>query len=201
MTEKLATLYAPLCRSVPVAEIAFDAGTLEALFVPWDRAVPVVEMTDEGVDKYEEGFRPGAFDRQLEMFPHSVQAVTLLPRHGSTETFGHARELTNTAAGLHGVVSVLPSRRDDVRTMIEDGVDSVSIEFHPLQRSPREERGVRWRSHAYLTGVAMTAVPNYPEARVLAMRDEADAQAAEARRRQDLDDLDDWLETERNRWA
>lgn len=188
--------FAALTRSVPVAEVNLDAdGTLEALFVPWDTPITVFGDVDEP-EPYREGFRRTAFDEQLNRYPETVHEVALRPAHTSTEHFGRTRELRVVEHGLHGVIRVLPSRRADVREMVDEGVDSVSIEFHPLQRGPRISGGVRWRDRAFLTGIVLTSSPAYAEARVLALRS-ADALAEiEAEREQrfadafgDLDEL------------
>ena len=182
----LPTLYPPLVRSMPVADMEFDGSTLEALFVPWDTPTTV---WDDEPEPYEEGFRRGAFDAQIERYPSSVHDVALIPRHGSTEMLGTTRSLTNTDAGLHGVVGVLPSRRADVAAMVEMGVDSVSIEFHPLQRNPRAGL-VRWRDRAFLRAVALVATPAYPDARVLALRAEQTVERERADRLARLAALD-----------
>ena len=186
----------PLHRAMPVSELALDRGVLEAIFVPWDVTSTIYGDEDEP-GPYEEGFRRSAFDMQFEKFPKSIHEVTLLPRHGSTETFGQTKVLRSTDAGLYGAVAVLPSRQADVEQMVEQGIDSVSIEFLPLQRAPRVAGGVRWRTAAYLKAVAMTATPSYVEARVLAVRDEQAALEAEAQRiaerQAKLADLDSYL--------
>ncbi len=171
-----------LTRSVPVVELELNGNELEAILVPWDTATDVADpMPDGTVERYREGFLRTAFDRQLEQLPASVSEVSLIPRHGSTETFGRLRSATVAEKGLHGVVGLLPSRRDDVASMVEGGVDSLSIEFRPLERSTRPASatgGVRWRAHAFLEAVAMTAVPAYVDAKVLAVRDDVTAELA-----------------------
>ncbi len=191
-----------LHRSVAVSEVAFSDGTLEAILVPWDQPTRIVEPTDTGVDDYLEGFRRTAFDRQLESSPKSVREVVLLPRHDSTETFGHARSLSVAEAGLHGVIGVLPTRRADVEQMVEAGIDSVSIEFVPLQRAPRVNGDVRWRTACYLKAVAMTAIPAYAEAKVLALRDAQEEARLAAERDARIAELDDYLnEVKGSKWS
>lgn len=172
--------YDLMTRTMPVADVAVDNGILEALFVPWD--VPTTIYGEEP-EPYQEGFRRTAFDDQLHKFPESVRSVSLMPRHQSTETFGNTREIRATDAGLWGAIRLLPSRVADVRAMVADGIDRVSIEFHPLQSGARPAAdGVRWRDRAYLTGIVLTSIPAYADAGVLAMRERQQAEQAEAER-------------------
>lgn len=174
--------YQTLTRSMPVAEIGLSGNELEAIFVPWNKTTRVFGDPDE-TGPYDEGFRSGAFDVQILRPGFSPATIPLLPRHGSSETFGHTRKLDNAEAGLHGVVAIRPSLRDDVAQMVEDGIDSVSIEFHPLQRRPRVQSGTRWRDAAVLVAVAMTPAPAYTDSKVLALRaeDELESMARRAR--------------------
>lgn len=173
--------YQTLTRSMPVLEVGLDGNELEAIFVPWDRTTTVFDPDEP--EPYEEGFRRGAFDVQLKREGFSPATIPLLPRHGSTETFGHTRKLADVEAGLHGVVAIRPSLRDDIAQMVADGIDSVSIEFHPLQRRPREIKGVRWREFAVLQAVAMTPSPAYADAKVLALRADDEIASLEKRAR------------------
>lgn len=176
--------YETLTRSVAVLDAALDGTTLEAIFVPWDTPTRVY---DDPAGPYDEGFVRGAFDLQIKRPQFSPATIPLLPRHGSSETFGHARKLDDTDRGLHGVVSIRPSLRDDVAQMVDDGIDSVSIEFHPLQRAPRTRSGVRWRDAAVLLAVAMTSAPAYLDSKVLALR--AADELAEIERSARFDEL------------
>lgn len=184
-------MYETLTRSVPVADVALAGSTLEALFVPWDEPITVYGDPAEP-EPYREGFRRTAFDLQISRHPDTIRNVALMPRHGSTETFGHTREVQVRERGLWGAISILPSRRADVQSMVDDGIDSVSIEFHPLQRSPRQGE-TRWRDRAFLTGIVLTSTPAYADARVLAMRAEQAAAQLEAERVARLSALDSEL--------
>lgn len=169
-------MYDKLVRSVPVLDVSFEQNELEAIFVPWNRPARVFDPDEP--EPYEEGFRPGAFDPQLLDPRFRPAEVPLLPRHGSSETFGHARKLDSTDVGLHGVVAIRPSLRDDVAQMVDDGIDSMSIEFFALQRGPRiTDTGVRWRDRAVLVAVAMTSKPAYDDAKVLALREQHDLES------------------------
>ena len=149
---------------------------------------------------YREGFRSTAFDIQIERFPQSVFEVALLPIHGSTEILGRTRKLDRTDIGLHGVVQVLPSKRDDVAEMVDMGVDSVSIEFVPLQKRARDGE-IRWRDRAMLKAVALTSIPAYTDAKVLAMRAGQIEHEAEALRAKQIEELDALLaEIRTDRW-
>lgn len=193
------SMYPSLTRSVAVSDVALDGNTLEALLVPWDVAVDVADITVDGVDRYREGFRRTAFDMQMAEAPSTMRGVVLMPRHESSETFGHMREAKATDKGFHAVMSLLPSRRDDVAGMVADGIDSVSIEFNPLQRETRaDNEGVRWRTSAFLTAVAMTPTPAYADAKVLAMRAADELAKIDADRAEAMAALEAELDTLRN---
>jgi len=189
-----------LHRSVDVVDVALDVkGVLEGIFVPWDSPTTVY---GEG-DAYKEGFKRGAFDLQFDTFPDSVHSVALRPEHGSSEYFGTTRQLANSDAGLHGIVQILPSRVDDVRAMVDAGVKHMSIEFKPLQRSPRVgQDGVRWRTAAFLEAVALVATPSYADAKVLALREADLLQEQEAKRVENIEKLQAEIEQlKSSRWA
>jgi len=194
-----------LIRSFSTVLERTDRRTLEGLFMPWDVAAAVVDQdpTTGALLRYREGFRSGAFDRQANSAePGVVRRIVLRDQHhDGIGKLGHVVALRNETAGLHGVVSVLPSRVEDVEAILEDGVTGLSCEFHPLGR-PAVEDGVVWRTKAYLVAVALEAQPAYADARVLAMRaaEEVDAeeQAASAHNRSELDDLDAWLTSARD---
>ena len=169
-----------LIRSFPTVLERTDRRTLEGLFMPWDQAADVIDVdpTTGAAMRYREGFRAGAFDRQANSpEPGVVRRIVLRDQHhDGIGKLGHVVSLRNEDAGLHGVVSVLPSRVDDVEAILEDGVTGLSCEFHPLGR-PQLTDGVVWRTRAYLVAVALEAQPAYGDARVLAMRAAAEVDA------------------------
>lgn len=195
-----------LFRSIATTLERTDRRTLEGLFMPWDVATPVIDIDPitGAPDRYREGFRAGAFDRQVSSAePGVVRRIVLRDQHhDGLGKLGHVVSLRNEDAGLHGVVSLLPSRVLDVDALLEDEVTGLSCEFHPLGRSVRDEDGTIWRTRAHLVAVALEAQPAYADARVLAMRasDEIaalDAEEAAAARRE-IDDLDEYLTSARD---
>jgi HK97 family phage prohead protease len=205
---------AMLFRSFPTVLERTDRRTLDGLFVPWDAPADVVdyEPTAEGLvaHRYREGFRSGAFDRQASSVePGVVRRIVLRDQHrDGIGKLGHVVALRNGPDGLHGTVSILPSRVDDLDALVEDGVSGLSAEFHPLGRPEIGTDGTVWRTKAHLIGVALEAQPAYPDARVLALRaaeevEDEERIASEAGRRE-LDDLDAWLSSARDsgrRWV
>lgn len=196
----MAVQYEPLTRSVPVLDLEMRDGVLDAIFVPWDVSTRVFDPFED--EPYDEGFRRGAFDVQLQRPSFSAREIPLLPRHGSSETFGHTRSIENADKGLHGVVAIRPSLREDVQQMVDDGIDSVSIEFLPLQKRARHSPdGVRWRDAAVLTAVAMTSSPAYVDAKVLAFRAEHELDELQReQRRVELQREIDELRAGADRW-
>jgi HK97 family phage prohead protease len=199
-----------LVRSFATVLERTDRRTLDGLFVPWDVPAEVADVeTDRNGERqlvrYREGFRAGAFDRQvMSPEPGVVRRVVLRDQHhDGLGKLGHVVALRNVAEGLHGTVHILPSRVDDVDALIEDGVHGLSAEFHPLGRPDLSPDGTVWRTKAHLVGVALEATPAYADARVLAMRaavevDDEERAADEARQRE-LAELDAWLASARDK--
>jgi HK97 family phage prohead protease len=195
-----------LYRSVATTLERTDRRTLEGLFMPWNVPAAVIDIdpVTGAPDRYREGFRSGAFDRQVTSpEPGVVRRIVLRDQHhDGLGKLGHVVALRNEDAGLHGVVSLLPSRVADVDALLDDEVTGLSCEFHPLGRPERDVEGTVWRTRAHLVAVALEAQPAYDGARVLAMRasDEIAALEAEeaATAKRELAELDEWLTSARD---
>lgn len=197
----------PKIRSVASTLERTDRRTLHGLFMPWNMPADVADFEEGRVVSYREGFRPGAFDRQVTSpEPGVVRRIVLKDQHhGGLGKLGHVVALRNQPDGLYGTVSILPSRVDDVEAILDDGVSGLSPEFHTLGRPELDADGTVWRTRAHMIAIALEAQPAYREARVLAMRadEEVRAQAAAeaAARRAELDDIDAWLAAARDNGA
>jgi HK97 family phage prohead protease len=199
-----------LVRSFATMLERTDRRTLEGIFVPWDVPADVADIEidrngDRVLTRYREGFRLGAFDKQvLSPEPGVVRRIALRDQHhGGLGKLGTVVAMRNEPIGLHGTVNVLPSRVDDLEALLDDGVDGLSAEFHPLARPSLTPDGTVWRTKAHLVGVALEASPAYADARVLAMRaaaEVADEEAAErAAHDAELAALDAYLTEQRER--
>ena len=203
------------------AELDFTEGRLFGRLVPFDVSMPVAdELPSGGLDTYLEGFRPGAFLRQVASTePGVLRRVGLKHDHvGGLGYLGPLVEAEERSDGLYGEFRVLPSRRHDVAELVGLGVGELSIEF--VERKDGTEvdaAGIRWRTDVRLGDVALLPQGAYGAAgaKVLAMRDldeviaekaeeerlererveaEQAEQAEHERRRQLIAELDEFLD-------
>lgn len=195
-----------LYRSMPVADIdlAGDGRTLEVLMVPWDTPAHILEIVDGEPLDYHEGFRRGAFDRQIlagSDEPGHFGRITFKDEHeGGYGKLGRVRHMENVNAGLYGRIRVDTDNVQKVRDAKDDGITDLSIEFHPIVRARPDADGVVWRTDAWLTAVALEPMGAYEGAEVLAMRAQsAETEIVEAGRRQ-LDDVAAWMADQAGKW-
>jgi HK97 family phage prohead protease len=181
-------------RAVPWELETVGRERLTGRIVPFDRSTVVVDLdeaTGRPADIYTEGFRRGAFDRQVNSREKGVLArIGLVHRHEGPRGagyFGPFIGLRNGSDGLYGDVRVLPGRADDLEALLESGVNELSVEFRLVgeDHTHVDADGVRWRSRAHLDQVALEPKGAYSGAQVLAFRSEVDDFAkAELERRQ-----------------
>lgn len=166
-------------------------NVLSTRVVPWDVATPVADLLRDGtLDRYVEGFRRGAFDRQVNTKePGVIRNIELKHRHdGGLGTVGQARSMRNEDDGLWLDFKVFHSRAQDVAEIIGEGVDGLSMEFVTWSNGTSiDDDGVRWRTSAHLDAVAFEPVQAYKGALVMGFRDgdeelggDVDDRAAEA---------------------
>lgn len=171
-------------RSFPAA-VEFNEGRVFARLVPYGAVADVADLTSDGkIEQYTEGFRKGAFDRQMSTSePGVLQRVLLTHEHGG-DRLGPLVSLEEKDDGLYGEFRVLPSRRDDVVMLSDVGVRELSVEFMERKGGTVVEDGVRWRTDVHLHGAALVARGAYgvAGAGILAMRslDDLAAEQAEA---------------------
>ena len=204
-----------LYRAMPVAdlELSGDGRTLEVLLVPWDQTTRVVELVNGDLLDYNEGFHRGAFDRQITAGQSNAGhfgRITFFDQHPDKATgdrgygkLGRLRHMADTDAGLTGRIRVDTDNVQKVKDARDEGINELSIEFHPLASTGDErQRGSEvWRTDAFLTGVALDPMGAYQGAEILAMRADADLLAEQSANADVIADLDKWLDTERDRWA
>jgi HK97 family phage prohead protease len=192
-----------------------DHHTLQGRVVPWGTPTRVVELGEDGQpDRYNESFERGAFEMQTKTDNIGiVRKIALRDEHSEgLGKIGWALELDDRDDGLWGTFRVRDAAVADVAQMYEDGIDGLSVGFHPLRAGTRiEERGTdeehRIRTRAYIDHVALVATPCYSDARVLALRD-VDELVVEAEQEHQRDlflaELDSWVSEARTgaqRWA
>jgi len=184
-------------RAVPASGLELAGADSErrqlvGRLVPYDTVADVVDIRDGKLDIYREGFRRGAFDGQLVNGTRNKGVFTkvgLIHRHdGGLGYLGPFTHLREEADGLWGSVNILPSKADDVGSLLGDGVDELSIEFRlsGKDNTTTDDDGVRWRTRVHLDQVALEPKGAYSSAQVLQYRAELDElAAAEAAREQD----------------
>lgn len=169
--------------------LEYSEGQLFGRLVPFDVAAQVADVLPSGkLDVYEEGFRAGAFGRQVRSVePGVLKRIAFWHTHAHSDGagyFGPARTLEEREDGLYGEFRILPSKRDDLAALMSEGINDLSIEFKELRGGTEvDDDGVRWRTSVHLGGVALDATGAYPGAEVLSyrsMHDLIEAHASEA---------------------
>lgn len=185
-------------------------GTIFGRIVEWDVDAEVVEPIDVGFDHYVERWARGAFDAQARSTNRGTLAkVELRETHvEGLGKVGYALAFEGRDDGEYATLRVLPRHRDDIAQMVADGIDGLSVGFHPKRGGTivrqREAAGgldLRIRTDAHLEHVALVAEPAYGGARVLEMRDAADAERFAAAQRLDALEQIDELLAQRDRWS
>jgi hypothetical protein len=164
---------APLIvRSFQAASVAVDGRTVEVLVVPYGSATRVVDKPSNGGTgkPYVEEWCRGAFKQQLGSRAKIFVNVEHEP--GIRGVVGHGVELRDTSDGLAGSFKIHATPDGDkalelVRAGVLDGVSLEAIALESVRKG-----GVVRRVRAKLEAIALTRRPAYPDARVLAVRDE-----------------------------
>jgi HK97 family phage prohead protease len=150
-----------------------DGRTVDVRIVPYGERI----THDDGYGgvprgvPYQEEFLPGAFNHQL----NAANRITANVEHekGIAGKVGHGVMLREMPDGLHGTFRLLDTPAGETtRQLIEAGtLDSVSLEARRVKDIRRD--GVIQRAKVNLHGIAFTAFGAYKNARVLALREEA----------------------------
>jgi HK97 family phage prohead protease len=160
------------------------SGRLLGRVVPYNTTAHVLDRLPNGtVDIYVEGFRPGAFDRQVRAAATergAARRIHIAHAHeGGLGYLGHGTALVDKPEGLWADFQILRSQRGNVEDLLGDGIEALSIEYRAYPNGTDiDGDGVRWRTAAHLDAVALEPVGAYTDARVLAYRAEIDELAA-----------------------
>jgi HK97 family phage prohead protease len=180
-------------RAFPTTELVIGRSKetgfkiLTGRVVPFNEVAQVVDYLPTGPDLYDEGFRPGAFENQVNSKKKGVfTKIGLIHRHdggmGYLGPFVHLREQSD---GLWGDVQIMPTLVDNVEALLAAGIDELSVEFRlptgDISSHTRvDDAGVRWRIRAHLDQVALEPKGAYRTAQVISMRAERDTMQREA---------------------
>lgn len=184
-------------------------GILEGRIVPWELDAEVVDHVDGRPDHYIEAWRRGAFDPQTKSTnAGTIRKVDFVDTHTDTGRVGYALAFEDRDDGQWGQFRILPRHLEDVSQMVTDGIDGLSIRFHPKANgvvsswTGRLER--RLRTAAHLIHVALVAEPAYVTARVMAMREaeeELIAERAALARTVEADEIIAGMVARADRWT
>lgn len=193
-----------------------DDNTVLGQIVPWNDYAEIYDLVNDRVDHYYEAWEPGAFaDQARSRNRGTIGKIEFVETHtGGLGKVGYALELPEESDGQWGLFRLLPRHREDVHQMIEDGIDGLSMRFHP-KRGGTVESVVdgskrRLRTAAQMVHVALVATPTWANAKVFAMREDGQdlreradaeraAELAAQRSREALATVDE-LEIHRGRW-
>lgn len=170
--------------AIRAAEVRDDGRTLVLACVPIDRPAWV----SDGGKPYREVFRPRAF-RHVMAAPNRVE---LRYRHGTTGApFGFGVELREESDALVGTFRIAPSADGDqlLALVRDEQLTGVSVGY--LAGESRETRDAdgpltERLNVRQLAEVSLTNAPAYPDARVLAVREDMDIAQAVMRERERL---------------
>lgn len=149
-----------------------DGRTLEARIVPYNTPT---EVSDPPFHvPYVETWAPGAFDRQLRAANRVDVLLNWEHQEGIGGVVGRGTQLRSDDDALYGTFRVLPGPDGDktlelIRSEVATGM---SVEAIPI-KSVRTEEGIL-RQEARLRNVAVCRSPAFPEAKVLAVRQQAE---------------------------
>jgi HK97 family phage prohead protease len=145
-----------------------DGRTLDLRVVPYNTVARVADPPD--FEPYDEVWLPGAFEKQLNAANRVL--VNFEHRQGISDVVGRGTALRETADALEGEFRMLsgPNADTALELVNEHVLSGVSLEAE-VQRTVRED-GLVKRVKARLINIALTRVPAYEDAQVLAVREQ-----------------------------
>ncbi len=149
-----------------------DGRTLHTRIVPWDTPATVADPPD--FIPYQEMWAKDAFDKQLNAANRVNVLMNFEHEKGIGGVVGRGVELRKENDGLHGVFRMLTSQDADkaLELVHEEILTGLSLEASVRRVSRTADIVVR--QDARLVNVALCRNPAYAEARVLAVRQEAE---------------------------
>jgi HK97 family phage prohead protease len=156
-------------RVVGELEPTGDGRTLELRIVPYNVVSRVSDPP--GHEPYDEVWLPGAFEKQLAAANRVL--MNFEHRQGIENVVGRGTELRETKDALEGTFRMLNHSDGDkaLELVNEKILTGVSLEAE-VQKSVRED-GIVKRMKARLINIALTRMPAFEEAQVLAVREQA----------------------------
>jgi HK97 family phage prohead protease len=127
---------------------------------------------------------PGAFQESIAR--RGPRGIKMLFQHDPAEPIGVWQALVEDAHGLYARGRILPevARGREVLALMRAGaIDGLSIGFRAVEGRTDAKSGIRRLSRIDLWEISVVTFPMLPEARVAAVKAEADARLASAIRR------------------
>jgi HK97 family phage prohead protease len=173
MTETIIETVTVLSRVTRVFSATATAGegrTVDVRIVPYSTPA---DVSDDGRTVYREEWAPGAFDAQLVAGHRLKVLLNFEHQSGIGNIVGKGIMLRSQPDGLHGSFEM---RDDDngrrALDLVNDGIlDGVSLEA-VAAKTIHTTGGVYRRVKAHLHNVALCRNPAFPDARVLAVREQ-----------------------------
>lgn len=150
-------------------------GIVEGLMVPYNQPADVLELINGQPVEYREQFVAGAFSRAASA-PHRV-GLTFTHSDLMPDRMGYGISLRDSEAGGVMQWKLYDYARDQATELLETTHKGLSITFRPIRPAYGTEKpgSLVTRTAVHLASVAATDNPVYADARVLAMRDQAQA--------------------------
>lgn len=151
-------------------EDAWDGRTLDVRIVPYGVQATVSDPPD--FRPYREMFMPGVFERQLTTPGRDKVWLNVEHEQGFRGAVGRSLQFRDQEDGLHGSFGVDEGPDGDkaLRLVTSGFLTGMSLEFHAL--ASKRVNGVVQRLRAQLDKVSLCRYPAYPEAQVIAVREE-----------------------------
>ena len=160
-------------RAFEMREFAITAEgrAVEGLVVPYGETASVVTRDGPITEMFAFGaFRVDVLGSREVGNAHWVK-LTLEHNDSIGNRLGYAQELEETEAGLRALFTLYPSEAEKAREIIGETHKGLSVGFFTVKARPNDD-GVIVRTEARLDHVAVTPVPAYESARVLALREQ-----------------------------
>lgn len=147
-----------------------DGRTVEVRIVPYNTPTEVSDPPD--FTPYIESWLPGCFERQTNAAGRVKVLMNFEHRQGLRDVVGHGKALRDREDALYGTFRIhnTPDGDKALELIHEEILDGISLEAL-VTRSRRTEAGVE-RVRATLDKVALCRQGAYPQAQVLAVRQE-----------------------------
>ena len=158
--------------------LADDGRTIDGRIVPYNEATEIVELKDGEIKRYTEMFLPRSCARMVQAAGRRGNASFISFVLDHSESFdnriGHCAMMYERDDGAYATFRLYDGKDlAKVQSMLRESHDGLSVFFGDI-KPPRVEDGITKRVQVHVSHVAATPSPAYNNARILAMRDDAE---------------------------